>query len=328
MRVNELLIIIMSFLQRSITLFLFGIFINTVWGATFETIRIPGVLQRFGIAYFVISFIHVALYRYIANAENTFERVFADLRMIFRQWLVILFITIVYVAIIFTFHVPGCGRAYFGPGGIHDLGTHANCTGGVTGYIDRQFFGIEHMYNHARIRKVYDALVFDPEGLFGCLTTFLQVFLGVQSGMIFLTFPNPSDRIARFLSWGATLLVITFGLTIGTWTQGIIPINKNLWSLSFVTLTSGFAFFLLALIYFIADVRKLGDDFWTIFLYPGMNAIILYLGHSILNRMWPFHFSFDVMNTHFILLLENCYTTVIWILISHFLFRKKMFYSV
>lgn len=59
-----------------------------------------------------------------------------------------------------------------------------------------------------------------------------------------------------------------------------------------------------------------------------MNAIILYVGHSIFHKMWPFHFSFNIMNTHFILLLENCWTVVIWILISHYLYHRKIFYSI
>lgn len=43
--------IVMKIVQRSVTLFIIGLFLNTAYGATFENIRIFGVLQRFGIAY-------------------------------------------------------------------------------------------------------------------------------------------------------------------------------------------------------------------------------------------------------------------------------------
>lgn len=51
-----------------------------------------------------------------------------------------------------------------GPGGLDDMGRHFNCTGGVTGYIDRQVFG-DHMLKHPDCQKVYENTVyFDPEG--------------------------------------------------------------------------------------------------------------------------------------------------------------------
>lgn len=171
-------------------------------------------------------------------------------------------------------------------------------------------------------------LVFDPEGVFGCLLTIVQVFLGVQCGVTLLVYPTAKDRLQRWVLWGVALLAVTAVLTFFSTDNGVIPINKNLWSLSYVTVTASLAFLLLSLIYYLVDVRDIGGDFWTIFLYPGLNAIVLYVGHSIFHSMWPFHFSFDVMNTHFILLLENLYTVTIWILISHYLYHKKIFLSI
>lgn len=60
--------------------------------------------------------------------------------------------------------VPGCGRGYLGPGGLHDLGLHYNCTGGAAGYIDRLIFG-HHMYKKATCHILYETKVYyDPEG--------------------------------------------------------------------------------------------------------------------------------------------------------------------
>lgn len=314
--------------QRSITLFIIGLFLNTAYGATFSNIRVFGVLQRFGIAYLVVSLLHLAFVANTITAETRFQQIFCDVQMIWKQWVVVLAIVLVHLTIIFGFKVPNCARGYLGPGGIHDYMQHQNCTGGATGFIDRSVIGESHMYQRAKIRSVYDALVFDPEGVFGCLLTVVQVFLGVQCGTTLLVYPTCRDRLRRWIFWGLGLAAFTGFLTLFSVNDGFIPINKNLWSLSFVTVTSSLAFLLLSLIYFLVDVRNIGDDFWTIFLYPGMNAIILYVGHSIFHKMWPFHFAFDVMNTHFILLLENCYTVVIWILIAHKLYHKKIFYSI
>jgi heparan-alpha-glucosaminide N-acetyltransferase len=315
--------------QRSIILFLLGLCLNTLYGASFQTIRIMGVLQRFGIAYLVISLIHLAFVTNSINAETRVQQLFYDIRMIWKQWAIILAIVCFHLIIIFGIAAPNCPHQYFGPGGVHKYEENLeNCTGGIAGFIDRTVLGASHLYQRARIRSIYDALPFDPEGIFGCLLTCVQVFLGVQCGVTLLVYPTAKERLRRWVIWGIALTIITCVLTLFSVENGIVPINKNLWSLSFVTITAALAFFLLSLIYFLVDVKSIGDDFWTIFLYPGMNAIVLYVGHSVFHSMWPFHWSVDNMNTHFVLLLENLYTVMIWILISHYLYHKKLFYNI
>ncbi|XP_070501262.1 heparan-alpha-glucosaminide N-acetyltransferase [Chironomus tepperi] len=320
--------IVKKIIKRSITLFFLGLCLNTLWGATFQNIRIFGVLQRFGVAYLVVSLIHLTFMNNSVNAETRFQQLFYDVRMIWRQWLVILSFIAVYLIFIFGVNAPNCDRGYNGPGGIHEYMSHKNCTGGIAGYIDRTILGVNHLYQRAKIRSVYDALPFDPEGLFGCIMTCVQVFLGVQCGVTLVVYPTAKERLRRWILWGLALLALTCILTLFSVNDGFIPINKNLWSLSFVSVTSSLAFLLLSLIYFLVDVKNIGDDFWTIFLYPGMNAIVLYVGHSVFHSMWPFHWSLDVMNTHFVLLLENLYTVIIWILISHWMYHKKIFINV
>lgn len=265
----------------------------------------------------------------IVTTESRWQQIFNDIRILWKQWIVILGILFIHLITIFFAKVPGCTRGYLGPGGIHEYQKNFNCTGGVVGFIDRTILGSDHMYQNARIRTVYSApFPFDPEGIFGCLLTCIQVFFGVQCGVTLLTYSTPRERLRRWLAWGIALMLITGISTEFSIEDGLIPINKNLWSLSYVTITSSFAFYLLSLIYYIADVKNWGDDVWTIFLYPGMNAIILYVGHTIFHNMWPFHWSFRIMNTHFILLLENIYTVIIWILISHYLYHKSYFYTI
>lgn len=316
-------------MQRSATLFLIGLCLNTVYGTSFGSMRLFGVLQRFGISYLVVCLIHLFLMTNTVAAETRLQQIFYDLRILWKQWCAIMSMVFFHLVVIFGIHAPECEVGYLGPGGIHDYPQHFNCTGGIVGFIDRSILGSSHMYQRAKIRSVYDSpYAFDPEGIFGCLLTCVQVFLGVQCGMTMIIFPTAKDRLRRWLLWGIGLLVITMILTLCSIEDGIIPINKNMWSLSFVTITSSLAFFLISLIYYVVDIKNWGDDFWTIFLYPGMNAIVLYVGHSIFHKMLPFHFSFEVMNTHFLLLVENFYTVIIWILISHYMFHKKLFISI
>lgn len=87
-----------------------------------------------------------------------------DIVVAWPQWLVMFALITIHTAVTFAVDIPGCGKGYVGPGGLHDQGKHYNCTGGVAGYVDRAVFG-EHMYKHPTCQKVYETQVYyDPEG--------------------------------------------------------------------------------------------------------------------------------------------------------------------
>ena len=71
-----------------------------------------------------------------------------------------------------TFYLPvtdgDCPTGYLGPAGLHlDSKYPSICVGGAAGYIDRWFFGTNHIYNWPTSREVYDSGPYDPEGLLG-----------------------------------------------------------------------------------------------------------------------------------------------------------------
>ena len=84
---------------------------NTVNGANFETIRIFGVLQRFGIAYFVVSSIHVIFAQspVMIQAQNVILRQLFDVVVLVKDWIIMLIILTVYLCLVFLYNVPGCG---------------------------------------------------------------------------------------------------------------------------------------------------------------------------------------------------------------------------
>lgn len=206
------------------------------------------------------------------------------------------------------------------------MAKHPNCIGGAIGYIDRMILGEKHIYQHPTARYTYDAKPFDPEGLVGCLTTFLQVFIGLQCGTTFMVFTEWKARCRRFLLWSLVLGLLSGILCGFSQDDGIIPLNKNLWSLSFVFGTSALAFVLLTIFYFIIDVRNLWSG--TPLVYAGMNAIIMYVGHEVFHSMLPWHWRIGPMNTHFVLLLENMWNASLWVVIAYILYCRKIFISV
>ncbi|KAK7066294.1 hypothetical protein SK128_022526 [Halocaridina rubra] len=217
-------------------------------------------------------------------------------------------------------------KGYLGPGGLHDEGAHSNCTGGAAGYVDQLVLGKPHMYAHPTCAKVYDSKVpYDPEGILGALTSILMVQLGVAAGRIIITFKEHHERVIRWLIWG-TVCGLIAGILCG-WRKedGLIPVNKNLWSLSYVFTTACFAFCLLSFFYAIIDWLH----HWSgnPIRYAGMNAIVLYVGHEICGGLLPWSWS-PVGHYHMQYFNMNIWGTSLWIFTAYLLHRKKIYVSV
>ena len=71
------------------------------------------------------------------------------------------------------------------------------------------------------------------------------MFLGVQAGKTLLAFQDWEARVKRWLAWSVVLGAAACAFCGFSKDDGLIPINKNLWSLSFALSTSAMAYFLL-----------------------------------------------------------------------------------
>uniref|UniRef100_A0A1A9WID9 Heparan-alpha-glucosaminide N-acetyltransferase catalytic domain-containing protein n=1 Tax=Glossina brevipalpis TaxID=37001 RepID=A0A1A9WID9_9MUSC len=318
--------ICLKIIWRSLKLFLIGLCLNSINGPKLENLRIMGVLQRFGIAYLICGLAHTMFsQRIIIEPQIAWKRKFQDLLIMRGELLMMIFLIAVYLCTIFGLNLPDCPRGYLGPGGKHSNAEYFNCIGGASGYIDLLVLGNNHIYQYPTAKYIYDSKPFDPEGVFGCLLTIVQVFFGVLAGVIILTHTTWRARINRWLIWSIILALIGGALSDFSSENGSIPINKNLWSLSFVCVTSALAFASLSLLYYIIDVKYWWQGYP--FEAAGMNAIILYVGHTVMHKMLPWHWRIGPMNTHFVLLLESVWNTLLWLCIASYLNYKKFYFS-
>ncbi|VEN54018.1 unnamed protein product [Callosobruchus maculatus] len=325
--------LMLTILKRSAKLFLLGVFLGG--GVDLSYLRIFGVLQRFGIAYLVVSLICIlTMDRSSPDIDSEIDEpsrlklYFSDILRTYVGWIFVIIITALHTIIIFSVAAPGCPSGYLGPGGLHQNRSYQNCTGGATGYIDGLILG-NHRYQHPTIYRVYEARPFDPEGVVGCLTTILQAYLGVQAGVTLLVYKKHSERLFRWLLWGIGTGLAGGALCGFSKEDGIIPVNKNLWSLSFVLVTSCFAFTFLSLCYVLVDYKKL----WTgkPFLFAGMNAILMYIGHEMTENHFPVRwyphneYSEDHRHTHYNALLSDTWGAAFWLFVSYYLYKIKYF---
>eukprot|EP00357_Protocruzia_adherens_P026441 CAMPEP_0115013430 /NCGR_PEP_ID=MMETSP0216-20121206/25402_1 /TAXON_ID=223996 /ORGANISM="Protocruzia adherens, Strain Boccale" /LENGTH=667 /DNA_ID=CAMNT_0002382825 /DNA_START=14 /DNA_END=2014 /DNA_ORIENTATION=+ len=243
--------IMFRIIERTLKLFFLGLFIvNEAYDL--QKMRVPGVLQRFAISYLTVSLIVI----YVPKIR-TQNRMFADILPFIYQWIVVLAILFLWVILTFAMDVPGCPKGYIGPGGIADDGDHRDCTGGAALYIDKKLWGTDHIYQTPTCQPVYLTGAYDPEGTLGALNSIVLTYLGFQSGRIIKYFPNThKGRVVRWWIWSAVCGIIALGLCGGTQNGGAIPVNKNLWSLSFILTTGCFAFFLLGAFYCLIDIKQ------------------------------------------------------------------------
>jgi predicted acyltransferase len=114
----------------------------------------------------------------------------------------------------------------------------------------------------------------DPEGLFTSLPSIASTLMGMFTGYIVLSKRKDETKLVHIFVFG--VLLCSTGAVVG-W---FFPINKNLWSPSFVLYTSGLANLTFATIYFFMDIK--GYVSWARFgIIFGTNAIAAYVIHYL-----------------------------------------------
>ncbi|TLV00530.1 acyltransferase family protein [Dyadobacter luticola] len=130
----------------------------------------------------------------------------------------------------------------------------------------------------------------DPEGILSTFPSIVTGITGMLAGRLMLTSLTPNEKSNYLMSTG--LFVAAAGYFWGL----TFPVNENLWTSSFVLVTSGFASMLLGTLYFIIDIkgRTKGISPGVIF---GANAIAAYVLADILALFfYLLHFDGKTLN--------------------------------
>ncbi len=190
-------------------------------------------------------------------------------------------------------------------------------------YLDVQVFG-SHNYKED----------YDPEGLLSTLPSIASSLLGIFTGLILISKRAKKEMV--LLGLGVLMLLVGY-----LWDM-TFPINKAIWSSSFVLVTAGWANIFLALIYFLTDVK--GIQFGSIFRYMGSNAITLYFLSSFVSKLfysikvnedtsihqWLFEniYRHDFLSGELASLLYGLTVVGIYLLLGLIMYRRKIFIKV
>lgn len=201
----------------------------------------------------------------------------------------------------------------------HDLGATDifSREGNLASHIDRLLMpGRLYLGNH------------DPEGLFSTLPAIGTAMLGMFTGEFLLSdrFNDKPYKKAVFLLIAAVILII-----VGRIWNIVFPINKNIWTSSFVIFVGGLSMLLFSIFYLIIDV--MGYKKWAFFFAViGMNPITIYLAGRIVNFRSATKFFFggfeNLLPATWTPFIEGLgVTAVAWVFL-YILYKKKIFLKV
>ncbi len=129
--------------------------------------------------------------------------------------------------------------------------------------VDTALFGVAHIYHG-------ESIPFDPEGLLSTIPCIAHVMLGIYCGKLIKTTANMTEKVNKLFIYGTILLFAGLLLNYG------IPINKKIWTPTYVLATCGLASLLLALLTWIIDIKS--KKRWSVFFESfGINPLFLYV---------------------------------------------------
>ncbi|MBN2697429.1 MAG: DUF5009 domain-containing protein [Bacteroidales bacterium] len=173
--------------------------------------------------------------------------------------------------------------------------------------------------------RLYDG-DFDPEGVLCMVSAVSVTLMGALAGYIIRSFRVTPPKKALFIAFaGAAMVLLALLLS------PVYPVIKKMWTVTYVLLTGGISALLLALFYFLIDVR--GWKSWTLFFRVfGMNSITIYMADRIIDFHGISHFFLNWISVHFSekwgpVFIACGILALQWALV-YLLYRKKIFLRV
>jgi predicted acyltransferase len=200
----------------------------------------------------------------------------------------------------------------------------------LSAYIDQLILG-KHVWAHSK--------PWDPEGILTTLPAIASGLIGAVTANVFKHEITSSDKVIRLISFGLLLIGIGIGWSF------YFPMNKNLWTSSYVCFSSGCALIVLCICYYVIDV--INQPFLVKpFQILGCNAITIYVLSELIAKLFyvisyeqnlenvPLKsLIFSIFNVSFVgpynasLLLAVLWAVGFWV-IAYVMFRKKIFIKV
>jgi predicted acyltransferase len=169
--------------------------------------------------------------------------------------------------------------------------------------------------------------IHDPEGLLSTIPAISTALLGIYVGNLLRS--TSADK-KKETAIRLVILGVVFIIAAQIWNL-FFPLNKNLWTSSFVLQCGGISMLLMALFYYVIDI--LGYKKWAFFFKViGMNSILIYMSGSFINWSYTTNAALGwvgqiVGDPYNAVVMVFCYLAVQWAFL-YFLYKKGIFLRV
>ena len=159
-------------------------------------------------------------------------------------------------------------------------------------FIDRTVFGKAHLWRYTQ--------TWDPEGLLSTLPAIATGLCGALTGHWLRRAGDRRDTLIGLFLFGF------FAIVVGTVWGYVFPLNKYLWTSSFVVYTAGCALMFLAAWYWLTDIRQRKTVWALPFIWLGMNPLLAYCGAQIGTlALGALYIGTPTQHTHLITIILN-----------------------
>ncbi|KAH7836274.1 hypothetical protein Vadar_034259 [Vaccinium darrowii] len=269
-------------LIRALKLFFLGVLLqggylhgitSLTYGVDIQRIRWMGVLQRISIGYIVAALCEIWLPCQRWRGVGIF-------RNYSRHWYIAGALLVVYLGLTYCLYVPDWQFEILNPISSFSLTTNSSFVFKVTcskrgdlgpacnaaGMIDRYVLGIDHLYRKPGYRNLEECHIssngqvaedlpswclapFDPEGILSSLTAAVICIIGLQYGHILAKLQDHKERLHNWLIFSFPLLGLGLFLALVG-----IPVNKPLFTISYMLVTSATAGITFSALYVLVDI--------------------------------------------------------------------------
>ncbi|KAL4370213.1 hypothetical protein S245_019060 [Arachis hypogaea] len=308
-RIPNNLVAVKKVIVRTIKLIFWGLLLQggfshapdeLTYGVDMKRIRWCGILQRIALAYLVVAMMEIFSRSAQARDPELAPTHLSIFKSYYWHWVVAACILTIYLALLYGIYVPDWSFTVHNPDSIYN-GTTFTVKCGVrgkldppcnaVGYIDREVLGINHMYKHPAWKRSQACTEkspfegpfrknapswcyapFEPEGILSSISAVLSTIIGLHFGHVLIHMQDHLSRLKHWILLGLSLL--TSGLILHF--THAIPLNKLLYTLSYVCVTSGAAALVFSAFYTMVDIW--GLKLWFMPLkWIGMNAMFVYV---------------------------------------------------
>ncbi|MEP7077152.1 MAG: DUF5009 domain-containing protein [Acidobacteriota bacterium] len=227
---------------------------------------------------------------------------------------------LVYWIVMTTIPVPGC-----------EITTMNDKACNVAAYLDRLIITVPHIWSQGK--------VYDPEGILSTIPAIVTCLSGVLTGTWLKSDRDQYQKVSGIFFFGIILFALSW-----IWNASF-PINKSLWTSSYVLATSGLALFMLGCCYWLIDIK--GYKKWaTPFMIFGANALALFVFSAFFSRMlgalkvtgsdgqpisigeWAYYFFLSFLEPINASLAFAVSFILVWLFLMWLLYRKRIYIRV